>query len=93
MSVGMQTICWKTWPKKTTKLLWTKISTIIMMSPSVHLIFESERPWYLCDLNYVSAISIFVNEEVPSDSCEPTFKFMVRNICLKGRKIKERDAC
>ena len=41
----------------------------------------------------VSAISIFVNKRVPDDSCESAFKFLVRNGCVKGRKIKGLDVC
>ena len=40
--IGMPTICWKTFPPKTTKMLSTRISSMIMMSSSVYLFFESE---------------------------------------------------
>ena len=49
----------------------------------------------LRDLNkkIVSAISIFVTERVPDDSCEPAFKFLERHCCVEGRKIKGFDVC
>ena len=34
-----------------------------------------------------------MNKRVPNDSCESAFKFLVRNGCVKGRKIKGIDAC
>ena len=40
-----------------------------------------------------SVISIFVNDRVPDDSCKPALKFLVRNGCVKDKKIKELDAC
>ena len=42
---------------------------------------------------FVSAISIFVNDRVPGDSCKSDFKLLVRNGCVKCRKIKGFDAC
>ena len=39
---GMPIICWKTFPAKTTKMLSTRNSSILMMSSSVYLLFESE---------------------------------------------------
>ena len=29
-----------------------------------------------------------MNERVPDDSCEPAFKFLARNGCLKGPKTE-----
>ena len=40
--IGMPTICWKTFPPKTTKMLSTRNSSMLMMSSSVYLFFESE---------------------------------------------------
>ena len=34
-----------------------------------------------------------MNERVSDDSCESSFKFLVRNGCIKGRKIKGLDDC
>ena len=34
-----------------------------------------------------------MNKRVPNDSCKSAFKFLVRNGCVKGRKIKGLDAC
>ena len=34
-----------------------------------------------------------MNKRVPNDSCESAFKFLVRNACVKGRKIKGLDVC
>ena len=42
VSIGMPTICWKTFPPKTTKMLSTRNSSMLMMSSSVYLFFESE---------------------------------------------------
>ena len=38
--MGMPTICWKTFPAKTTKMLSTKNSSILIMSSSVYLSFR-----------------------------------------------------
>ena len=40
--IGMPTICWKTFPPKTMKMLSTRNSSMLMMSSSVYLFFESE---------------------------------------------------
>ena len=40
--IGMPTVCWKTFPAKTTKILSTRNSSILMMSASEYLILESE---------------------------------------------------
>ena len=40
--MGMPIICWKTFPAQTTKILSTRHSSILMMSSSVYLLFESE---------------------------------------------------
>ena len=40
--IGMPTICWKTFPPKTTKMLSTSNSSMLMMSSSVYLFFEYE---------------------------------------------------
>ena len=42
MPIGMPTICWKTFPPKTTKMLSTRNSNMLTMSSSVYLFFESE---------------------------------------------------
>ena len=34
-----------------------------------------------------------MNIRVPDDSCESAFKFLLRNDCVKGKKIKGLDAC
>ena len=34
-----------------------------------------------------------MNERVSDDNCESAFKFLFRNDCVKGRKIKGLDAC
>ena len=39
--IGMPIICWKTFPPKTTKMLSTRNSSILMMSSSVYWFFES----------------------------------------------------
>ena len=40
--IGMPTICWKTFPPKTTKMLSTRNSSMLMMSSSVYLFLEPE---------------------------------------------------
>ena len=40
--MGMPIICWKTFTAKTSKMLLTRNSSILMMSSSVYLLFESE---------------------------------------------------
>ena len=40
--IGMPAICWKTFLPKTTKMLSTRNSSMLMMSSSVYLFFESE---------------------------------------------------
>ena len=40
--IGMPTICWKTFPPKTTKTLSTRNSSMLMMSSPVYSFFESE---------------------------------------------------
>ena len=42
--IGMPTICWKTFPPKTSKILSTRKSSMLMMSSSVYLFFESQYP-------------------------------------------------
>ena len=42
VSIGMPTICWKTFPPKTTEMLSTRNSSMLMMSSSMYLFFESE---------------------------------------------------
>ena len=40
--IGMPTICWKTFPPMTTKMLSTRNSCVLMMQSPVYLFFESE---------------------------------------------------
>ena len=40
--IGMQTVCWNTFPTKTTKILSTRNSSILMMSSSEYLFLKSE---------------------------------------------------
>ena len=40
--MGMPTICWKNFQAKTTKILSARNSSILMMSSSMKLLFESE---------------------------------------------------
>ena len=67
-------ICWKIFPAKTTKMLSTRNSSILMLSSSVYLFFESECSFTKrvpCDLKplFVSQISIFVKEGVLYNTC------------------------
>ena len=50
--IRMPTVCWKTFPAKTTKILSTRNSSILMMSPSEYLFFvlsaqihKGQRRW------------------------------------------------
>ena len=43
--MGMPIICWKNFPAKTTKILLTRNSSILIISSSVYLFFESECPF------------------------------------------------
>ena len=40
--IGIPTICWKTFPAKTTKTMSTRTSSILMTSSSEYLCLESE---------------------------------------------------
>ena len=40
--IGMPTVSWKTFPAKTTKILSTRNSSILMMSSTEYLFLESE---------------------------------------------------
>ena len=40
--IGMPTVCWKTFPAKTTKILSTRNSSLLMMLSSEYLFLESE---------------------------------------------------
>ena len=96
--MGMPIICWKTFLAKTTKMLSTRHSSILMMSSSAYLLFESECsftkrvPRYKNQI-FVSPISFFVKIGVSYNTCQSAFRFLVRNGCVKGRKIKGLDVC
>ena len=45
VSIGILTICWKTFPEKTTKILSTRNSSILLMSSSENLLLESKYPF------------------------------------------------
>ena len=131
--MGMLIICWKTFPAKTTKMLYTRNSSILIVglacapivetrflelamsllnfspqiplgtfsifpSSSVYLLFESEcslqtRVLRDLKLNICIRFPFFVNEGVSYNSCKSAFKFLVRNGCVKGRKIKGLYVC
>ena len=40
--IGMPTVCWKTLPPKTMNMLLTRNSSMLVMSSSVYLLFESD---------------------------------------------------
>ena len=42
--IGMPTVCWKTFPPKTTKMLSTRNSSMLMMSSSVYLFSNLSVP-------------------------------------------------
>ena len=52
--IGMPTVCWKTFPAKTTKILSTRNSSILMMSSSEYLLLESECSKYGKSLEFAS---------------------------------------
>ena len=93
------TVCWKTFPAKTTKILSTRNSSILMMSSSEYLLLESECSF----TKYVSScpntkylylrLPFFENEGVSDNTGESVFQFLVRYCCVKSGKIKRLDAC
>ena len=97
-SIGMPTVCWKTFPAKTTKILSTRNSSILMVSSSEYLSLESE-----CSITkYVSACPNtiylylrlpFFNDGVSNNASESVFQFLLRYGCIKGWKIKRLYAC
>ena len=42
---------------------------------------------------FVSVVTVFENEGVPNNTSESAFQFILRNNCIKGRKIERLDAC
>ena len=71
-------------------MLSNRISSMLIMSSSVCLFFESECSLtnrVLSDLKPNICICEF------NDSCESAFKFMARIGFVKGRKLKGLDAC
>ena len=98
--IGMPTVCWKTFPAKTTKILSTRNSSILMMSSSEYLFLESECSFtkYVSSCPntkylYLHTVTVFENKGVSDDTGESVFQFLVRYGCIKSRKIKRLDAC
>ena len=97
--IGMPTVCWKTFPAKTTKILSARYSSILMMSSSEYLFLESECSFtkYVSscpNTNYLYLrFTVFENEGVLDDTGESFFQFLVRYGCIKSGKIKRLDAC
>ena len=95
--IGMPTACWKTFPAKTTKMLSTRNSSILMMSSSKYLLFflESECPFtkYVSSCHNTKYLYHFENEGVSDNTGESVFQFLVRYGCIKIGKIKGLDAC
>ena len=77
--IGMPTVCLKTFPAETTKILSTRNSSILMMSSSEYMFLESEYSFTkyisLC-LNtkiIVSMVTVFENERVSVNTSESDF--------------------
>ena len=75
--IGILPISWKTFPTKTTKMLSTRNSRIVMIRVQV---FETEC---FCT-KYLLKRNLCICEGVSS---------LVRNGCIKDRTIKKLDAC
>ena len=97
--IGIPTICWKTFPAKTKKMLYTRNSSILMMSSSEYFILESEcsfTQYASSSLNtrhlYLRLPFFFENEGVTKNTSDSAFQFLVRNSRIKGRKIERLDA-
>ena len=60
--IGMPTACWKTFPAKTTKILSTRNSSILMMSSSELLFLESECSFtkYVSSTSYPSTKYLYL---------------------------------
>ena len=87
MPIGKLTFCWKIFPEKTTKMLFTRNSSMFIMSFLVYLLFKSvflhKRGLFTTQYQiFVSMTTIFVNEGVSYGSCESAFKFRERNGCV-----------
>ena len=99
--IGMPTVCWKTFPVKTTKILSTSNSSILMMSSSEYLFLESECSF----TKYVSSClnTKYLYLRLPflkmkaflDNTCESVFQFLVRYgcTCKKSGQIKRLDGC
>ena len=91
--IGMPTVCWKTFPAKTTKLkhLDDVVFRLLVFRIRVRLhkicFF---MPHYQI---FVSTVTVFENEGVSDDTGESVFQFLVRFGCIKSGKIKRLDAC
>ena len=92
VSIGIPSICWKTFPAKVTKIS-TRNSSILMMSSS-----ESEcsftkyaSTWHKTKYLYLRLPFLKMKEfQIMLDNC---FSVIVRNSCKKGGKIERLDAC
>ena len=91
LPIGMPTICWKTFPAKTRKMLSARNSLddafFLVFAIRNRVFLYKEGFFVILNQRFVSTILIFVNEGVSHDSCEPVLQFPVGNGCLKGRKI------
>ena len=91
----------KLFPAKTTKILSTRNSSILMMSSSEYLFLESECSFtkYVFSCPIINTkylylrLPFFENEGVSDNTGESVFQFLVRYGCIKSGKIKRLDAC
>ena len=96
--IGMPTVCWKTFPAKTTKILSTRNSSILMMSSSEYLFLESECSFtkYISscpNTKYLYLRLPFLKMKAFRMILVSFFQFLVRYGCIKSGKIKRLDAC
>ena len=87
----MLIVCWKTFPTKTTKILSTSNSNILMMLSSEYLFIESECSFtkYFFVPKYqifVSAVNVFEIEGVSDNTVESVSQFLVGYGCIKRGK-------
>ena len=90
--IGMPTVCWKTFPAKTTKTLSTRNSSILLMLASEYLVFVApaqQSATYFTkyvstcpNTKYLHTVTVFENEGVSDNTSESVSQFLVRYGCI-----------